>query len=84
MPEWLISTQDNQIQKDGMATALDSGMALEALTFTLGKEEYGIDIQKVQEIRPYENVTRIASAPVSASAAKSSGWWSTPSRMSSL
>jgi purine-binding chemotaxis protein CheW len=46
-----------------MATALDNGMALEALTFTLGKEEYGIDIQNVQEIRPYENVTRIASAP---------------------
>lgn len=35
----------------------------EFLAFTLGKEEYGIDILKVQEIRGYENVTRIANAP---------------------
>jgi len=35
----------------------------EVLSFTLGNEEYGIDILKVQEIRGYEQVTRIASAP---------------------
>jgi purine-binding chemotaxis protein CheW len=35
----------------------------EFLAFTLGKEEYGIDILKVQEIRGYETVTRIANAP---------------------
>jgi purine-binding chemotaxis protein CheW len=35
----------------------------EFLSFTLGKEEYGIDILKVQEIRGYEAVTRIANAP---------------------
>ena len=35
----------------------------ECLTFTLGKEEYGIDILKVQEIRGYEPPTRIANAP---------------------
>lgn len=35
----------------------------EYLAFTLGKEEYGIDILKVQEIRGYETVTRIANAP---------------------
>src|SRR5215217_1384188 len=35
----------------------------EYLAFTLGKEEYGIDIQKVSEIRNYEAPTRIASAP---------------------
>ena len=35
----------------------------EYLTFTLGQEEYGIDILKVQEIRGYEAVTRIANAP---------------------
>jgi len=35
----------------------------EFLAFTLGQEEYGIDILKVQEIRGYENVTRIANAP---------------------
>jgi len=36
---------------------------LEALAFKLGNEEYGIKILKVQEIRGYEAVTRIASAP---------------------
>jgi purine-binding chemotaxis protein CheW len=35
----------------------------EYLAFTLGNEEYGIDILKVQEIRGYEAVTRIANAP---------------------
>ncbi len=35
----------------------------EFLAFTLGREEYGIDILKVQEIRGYESVTRIANAP---------------------
>ena len=35
----------------------------EFLAFTLGKEEYGIDIQKVQELRGYDAVTRIANAP---------------------
>ncbi|MEW5943139.1 MAG: chemotaxis protein CheW [Pseudomonadota bacterium] len=35
----------------------------EYLTFTLGKEEYGIDILKVQEIRGYDAVTTIANAP---------------------
>jgi len=35
----------------------------ELLTFTLGKEEYGIDILKVQEIRGYDAVTTIANTP---------------------
>lgn len=35
----------------------------ELLTFTLGVEEYGIDILKVQEIRGYDAVTTIANAP---------------------
>ena len=35
----------------------------EFLAFTLGQEEYGIDIQKVSEIRSYETPTRIANAP---------------------
>ena len=37
--------------------------AQEWLTFRLGAEEYGIDIQRVQEIRSYEQPTRIANAP---------------------
>lgn len=35
----------------------------EVLVFVLGKEEYGVDILKVQEIRGYEKVTPIPSAP---------------------
>lgn len=35
----------------------------EFLTFRLGSEEYGIDILKVQEIRSYEQPTKIANAP---------------------
>ena len=40
-----------------------AAVAGEFLTFKLGAEEYGIDILKVQEIRGYENPTRIANAP---------------------
>ncbi len=35
----------------------------EFLTFTLGAEEYGMDILKVQEIRGYDAVTAIANTP---------------------
>ena len=45
-------------------TANTSGSAGgEFLTFTLGKEEYGMDILKVQEIRGYDAVTAIANTP---------------------
>ena len=40
-----------------------AGDLRECLTFRLGKEEYGIDILKVQEIRSYDAVTAIANAP---------------------
>lgn len=40
-----------------------SKQAAEVLAFKLGQEEYGIDILKVQEIRGYDNVTRIANVP---------------------
>ena len=41
-------------------TAADSG---EYLSFTLGAEQYGVDILKVQEIRGYDQVTRVPDAP---------------------
>jgi purine-binding chemotaxis protein CheW len=41
----------------------ERGLAQEYLTFTLGPEEYAIDILKVQEIRGYEKPTTIANAP---------------------
>jgi purine-binding chemotaxis protein CheW len=37
--------------------------ANEFLTFTLGNEEYGIEILKVQEIRGYDAITHIVNAP---------------------
>ncbi len=37
--------------------------AREFLTFTLGDEEYAVDILKVQEIRGYDPVTAIANTP---------------------
>ena len=40
-----------------------NGNNRELLTFTLGAEEYGIDILKVQEIRGYDAVTAIANSP---------------------
>ncbi len=55
------------IQASGNSTQvekIDGEMEVhEFLAFTLGREEYGIDILKVQEIRGYEAVTRIANAP---------------------
>jgi purine-binding chemotaxis protein CheW len=42
---------------------VDTNNTTEVLSFRLGAEEYAISILKVQEIRGYDNVTRIASAP---------------------
>lgn len=50
----------NAIEK--MSNSVAAG-AREYLTFRLSREEYGIDILKVQEIRGYEPPTRIANAP---------------------
>lgn len=43
--------------------AAEAGALQEYLTFILGDEEYGIEILKVQEIRGYDTVTRIANTP---------------------
>lgn len=47
----------------GTAATEEDLVASEYLTFTLGQEEYAIDILKVQEIRGYEKPTLIANAP---------------------
>lgn len=46
-----------------MTSTMAASGAREYLTFILGKEEYGMDILKVQEIRGYDAVTHIANAP---------------------
>ncbi len=49
---------------DNTSNTGNSGLAGgEFLTFTLGAEEYGMDILKVQEIRGYDSVTAIANTP---------------------
>ncbi|MCD8514823.1 MAG: chemotaxis protein CheW [Burkholderiaceae bacterium] len=50
------------ITPHGKAGAATQGSA-EYLTFRLGAEEYGIDILRVQEIRSFEEPTRIANSP---------------------
>jgi purine-binding chemotaxis protein CheW len=53
--------QTNAHEAQGTTAALlASG---EYLSFTLGREEYGIEILKVQEIRGYEEPTQLANAP---------------------
>lgn len=53
----------NDLSNTGKQAEIINKGTAEYLTFRLGKEEYGIDILKVQEIRGYEPPTRIANAP---------------------
>ena len=57
------STHSNSAAPVDVSSAASATTAMEVLAFTLGQEEYGIDIQKVQELRGYDTVTRIANAP---------------------
>jgi purine-binding chemotaxis protein CheW len=52
----------SSISKNAFGKAAAAG-SLEFLAFKLGGEEYGVDIQKVQELRGYDAVTAIANAP---------------------
>ena len=52
------------LDQSTQATRTDVSLHVtEFLAYRLGKEEYGIDIQKVQELRGYDAVTAIANAP---------------------
>ncbi len=60
------ATQATQATMGNVAAgpmAAAAKQANEFLTFTLGHEEYGVEILKVQEIRSYEAPTTIANAP---------------------
>lgn len=60
----MAQTSQTTGKGSGLVDGTDADIAgHEFLAFTLGNEEYGIDILKVQEIRGYEAVTRIANAP---------------------
>ena len=56
-------TDAAHVARHEAARAVANASGGEFLTFRLGAEEYGIDILKVQEIRSYEQPTRIANAP---------------------
>ena len=53
----------NASASNAAALAVAATSLREFLAFKLGAEEYGIDILRVQEIRSYEEPTRIANAP---------------------
>lgn len=63
----ISATSVKQMMGANPAQAKDKGKPTgptkEFLTFQLGAEEYGIDILRVQEIRSYEDPTRIANSP---------------------
>ncbi len=48
---------------DGRHHDAHANVGDEYLTFSLGDEDYAVDILKVQEIRGYENVTRLPDSP---------------------
>ncbi|MBV8665498.1 MAG: chemotaxis protein CheW [Burkholderiaceae bacterium] len=55
---------EHQVTALKSASAGDAtGQVAEYLAFCIGREEYGIDIQKVQELRGYESVTTIPNSP---------------------
>ena len=58
----MLQEQSASIKNDTTGLVA-SQLANEFLTFRLGKEEYGIEILKVQEIRGYDSITQIANAP---------------------
>ncbi len=50
----------NEIEQTGKNMRVNNA---QFLSFTLGKEEYGVDILRVQEIRSWEPVSRIPNVP---------------------
>ncbi len=54
---------ENQLTLDKRADASTSGEVLQLVSFTLGREEFGIDILRVQEINKMSSVTRVPNAP---------------------
>jgi purine-binding chemotaxis protein CheW len=59
----MMLQQAAQANTAGAAASAAAAQANEFLSFRLGKEEYGMEILKVQEIRSWEQPTTIANAP---------------------
>src|SRR5271165_6007459 len=54
-----MTTEDRNVKTGGGSDPTRR----EFLAFTLDQEEYGIDIQQVQDLRSYGNVIRLANTP---------------------
>ncbi len=54
------TSEVNEVEREDKKTQNES---VQFLSFTLGKEEYGVDILRVQEIRSWEPVSRIPNVP---------------------
>jgi purine-binding chemotaxis protein CheW len=55
--------QSSAISSSALASGMPEQTKREFLAFTLGAEEYGVDLLHVQEIRTFERPTHIANAP---------------------
>lgn len=56
-----LESENKDIDHDQSDKKLDN--SVQYLSFALGKEEYGVDILRVQEIRSWEPVSRIPNVP---------------------
>ncbi|MEI7839512.1 MAG: chemotaxis protein CheW [Methylococcaceae bacterium] len=56
---------ENEIRavKEVAQTNSETSITIQYLSFVLGKEEYGVDILRVQEIRSWEPVSRVPNVP---------------------
>lgn len=62
----MLNDYGNYWKQDTMQTqqhTMENAGSRKLLTFTLGNEEYGLDIRKVRGIRGYEAVTTIVNVP---------------------
>ena len=63
MTQPIAAAQDSKPHGANSPAVSGQRQTNEYLTLTLGREEYGVEILKVQEIRSYEKPTTIANAP---------------------
>ena len=59
----MTATRDDRSAPGAEAATPVSATASSLLTFSLGQEEYGLDLQRVREIRTYGGITPIPNAP---------------------
>jgi purine-binding chemotaxis protein CheW len=52
-------------QSTALVRAASAARDIQYLTFTVGEEEYGVDILRVQEIKGYTAITRLPNSPPS-------------------